>query len=224
MHPNYFGSLTQASTTFLGCDDNNQEIYVSLSSLLPMLSPNDLVIGGWDINNANLSDAMYRACVFDYNLQKQLSPYMKDIVPLKSIYYPDFIAANQSTRANNVHKGNHASTTHLNILRNDIRKFKKDNKLDKVIVLWSANTERFADVISGVHDTESNLLEAIESQHKEISQSQMFAAAAILEGCAYINGSPQNTFCPALIEMAQLSGVQKTICFVLFCCFLVSCD
>merc|ERR1719442_245195 len=35
----------------------------------------------------------------------------------------------------------------------------------------------------------------------------MFAAASILEGCAFINGSPQNTFCPALVAMARASNV-----------------
>lgn len=45
---------------------------------------------------------MQRAQVLDWDLQRQLIPYMKDIVPLPSIYIPDFIAANQSDRANNV--------------------------------------------------------------------------------------------------------------------------
>jgi len=31
----------------------------------------------------------------------------------------------------------------------------------------------------------------------------MFAIASLLEGCCYINGSPQNTFVPGIIEMAQ---------------------
>merc|ERR1712050_737680 len=31
--------------------------------------------------------------------------------------------------------------------------------------------------------------------------------ASILEGCAYINGSPQNTFVPGVIELAEQNGV-----------------
>lgn len=53
----------------------------------------------------NLADAMARAKVLDIDLQKQLRPYMEHMVPLPGIYDPDFIAANQSTRANNVIKG-----------------------------------------------------------------------------------------------------------------------
>ncbi|KAJ0388830.1 hypothetical protein P43SY_011627 [Pythium insidiosum] len=70
-----------------------------------MVHPNDMVIGGWDISSLNLGDAMKRAEVLDYDLQRQLYPMMKDIKPLPSIYYPDFIAANQADRADNVLKG-----------------------------------------------------------------------------------------------------------------------
>lgn len=73
-----------------------------MHSLVPFVNPNDLVIGGWDINNMNLADAMERAKVLDWGLQQKLRPFMKDIVPLPSVYTPDFIAANQKDRANNV--------------------------------------------------------------------------------------------------------------------------
>ena len=53
----------------------------------------------------NLADAMARAKVFDIDLQKQLRPYMESMLPLPGIYDPDFIAANQEERANNVIKG-----------------------------------------------------------------------------------------------------------------------
>lgn len=53
----------------------------------------------------NLADAMARAKVLDIDLQKQLRPYMEHMVPLPGVYDPDFIAANQGSRANNVIKG-----------------------------------------------------------------------------------------------------------------------
>jgi hypothetical protein len=69
------------------------------------VSPDDIVFGGWDISSMNMADAMTRAKVLDIDLQKQLRPYMESIVPLPGIYDPDFIAANQGSRANNVIKG-----------------------------------------------------------------------------------------------------------------------
>ena len=101
---NYFGSLTQASAIRVG-SFNGEEIYAPFKSLLPMVNPDDVVFGGWDISDMNLADAMARAKVFDIDLQKQLRPYMESMVPLPGIYNPDFIAANQGSRANNVIKG-----------------------------------------------------------------------------------------------------------------------
>lgn len=53
----------------------------------------------------NLADAMARAKVLDIDLQKQLRPYMESMVPLPGIFDPDFVAANQGSRANNVIQG-----------------------------------------------------------------------------------------------------------------------
>jgi len=72
---------------------------------LEQVNPDDIVFGGWDISNMNLADAMARAKVLDIDLQKQLRPFMEHMVPLPGIYDPDFIAANQDSRANNIIKG-----------------------------------------------------------------------------------------------------------------------
>lgn len=204
---NYYGSMIQSSTVRIGATADGEDVFVPMKDVLPTVNPNDLIIGGWDISKANLAVAMERAEVLDWQLQQKLKPAMEQYVPLPSIYYPDFIAANQSDRADNILKGDHSCMEHVEKIREDIRNFKTENRLDTVIVLWTANTERFCDVIDGVHDTEANLMEAIRKGHSEISQSTVFAVASILEGCSYINGSPQNTFVPGVIEMANRLGV-----------------
>jgi len=125
--------------------------------------------------------------------------------PLPSIYSESFIAANQSDRADNVIHG--TKQEQLEVIRKNIRDFRASNKLDKVIVLWTANTERYASVASGLNDTATNLLSSIEKDVDEVSPSTIFAVASILEGCSYINGSPQNTCVPGVIELALREGV-----------------
>lgn len=196
----YLGSVTQASTVRLG-SMGADELYVPMNQLLPMLDPNEVVLGGWDISSMNLGDAMARAEVFEYDLQRQLYPHMHGMVPLPAVYFPDFIAANQADRADNVLTGSKAEQ--LATLRADIRHFKAANKLDKVIVLWSANTERYSEIVPGVNDTADNLLAAVERGESEIAPSTLYAVASVLEGCTYINGSPQNTFVPGLLQLAQ---------------------
>ena len=60
--PNYWGSLTQASTCRVG-NYKGEEVYVPFNKLLPLVHPNDIVLGGWDISSLNLAEAMERAQV-----------------------------------------------------------------------------------------------------------------------------------------------------------------
>uniref|UniRef100_A0AAQ5YD18 inositol-3-phosphate synthase n=1 Tax=Amphiprion ocellaris TaxID=80972 RepID=A0AAQ5YD18_AMPOC len=200
---NYYGSLLQASTVCIGSGLEG-EVNVPFRDLLPMVHPNDIVFDGWDISAKDLGGAMERAEVLDWSLQEQLRPYMSCLKPRPSIYIPEFIAANQESRADNVLTG--TMVEQVEQIRADIRDFRQSSGVDKVIVLWTANTERFCDIVPGVNDTAKNLLAAIQAG-AEVSPSTLFAVASILEGCAYINGSPQNTFVPGAVELAVQRGV-----------------
>ncbi|KAL8693242.1 MAG: hypothetical protein Q9224_003791 [Gallowayella concinna] len=204
---NYYGSVVMASTMKLGTEaKTGKEINIPFHNVLPMVHPNDLVIGGWDISGMSLAQAMDRAAVLEPTLKDMVKKEMAEMKPLPSIYYPDFIAANQEDRADNVLDGSKASLAHVEKLRKDIQQFKSTHGLDKVIVLWTANTERYADIVPGVNDTADNLMKAIESGHEEVSPSTVFAVACILENAPFINGSPQNTFVPGAIELAEKHG------------------
>ncbi|KAH0828938.1 hypothetical protein J3R83DRAFT_2362 [Lanmaoa asiatica] len=202
--PNYIGSVLRASTVPIGSEPGTaKDIHVPLCDVLPMVHPNDLVLGGWDISSVPMDKAMERARVLEYDLQRQVKPHMALLgSPLPSIYYPDFIAANQSARADNVVPGTDKQA-HLEHIRADIRRFKAENQLDRVVVFWTANTERYSDIIPGVNDTADSVLTSIRSSHSEVSPSTLFAVAAILEGEPFVNGAPQNTFVPGVIELAE---------------------
>ncbi|PZC77511.1 hypothetical protein B5X24_HaOG203224 [Helicoverpa armigera] len=96
MDPNWWGSITQASTVRLGIDEKGCDVHVPMSHLLPMVHPDDLVIDGWDISPLNLAESMVRAKVIDFDLQQKLKKEMSAMKPRPAIYDPDFIAANQS--------------------------------------------------------------------------------------------------------------------------------
>uniref|UniRef100_A0A0M3HSW5 Inositol-3-phosphate synthase n=1 Tax=Ascaris lumbricoides TaxID=6252 RepID=A0A0M3HSW5_ASCLU len=198
---NYYGSITQSTTIHIGWDGEKQ-VYVPFNKILPMVEPNDLIIDGWDINNANLYEAMRRAKVFEPELQEKLRPYMEGIIPKPSIYYPDFIASNQETRANNIIRAS-SKQQYVQQIRNDIRQFKQHNNLECVVVLWTASTERYVDVREGLNMNADEILSSIARNDNEISPSNLFAVAAILEGAHYINGSPQNTLVPGIIDLAE---------------------
>ena len=120
--PNYWGSVMMASTAKVGNDKYGNGVFTPMQNMLPMVHPNDFVVSGWDISSMNLGDAMRRSKVLDINLQNSLYPHMKGIKPLPSMYFPDFIAANQSDRADNVLKG--SKQEQMEQIQKDIRDFK----------------------------------------------------------------------------------------------------
>ena len=75
---------------------------------------------GWDISSMDLGSAMERAQVFDWSLQEQLRPHMSGLKPRPSIYFPDFIAANQEDRADNVLTGSMAEQVTLGLLHQQV--------------------------------------------------------------------------------------------------------
>jgi len=81
---------------------------------------------------------MKRAQVLDVGLQQQLTPHMESMKPRPSVYYPDFIAANQSDRADNVIGGS-CKWDHLEHLRADIQDFKTSKQLDTVSSSYQLN-------------------------------------------------------------------------------------
>lgn len=202
---NWYGSITQASTVYIGADEEFKDIYMPMKDLIPMVNPDDIVIDGWDISSVNIGDAMRRAQVLDIGLQDQVYKSLATMKPRPSIYDPDFIAANQSERANNLIEG--TKQEQFEQIRRDIQDFKKKSKVDTVIVLWTANTERFCAVEEGLNSTMQELEASLKANKSEISPSTIFAMASIAERCTYINGSPQNTFVPGLVELAEQRGV-----------------
>jgi myo-inositol-1-phosphate synthase len=104
-------------------------------------------------------------------------------------------------------------STISNTTRSD---FKAANNLDKVIVQWTANTERFAEIIEGVNDTADNLLKAIEAGHEEVAPSTFVPGAIQLaeKHNAFIGGddfkSGQTKMKSALVDFMINAGIKLT--------------
>ena len=119
---NYYGSVVMGSTIKLGTEaKTGKEINIPFHDVLPMVHPNDLVIGGWDISGLDMAAAMDRAAVLEPTLKSMVREQMSKMKPLPSIYYPDFIAANQEERADNILEGSKATMSHVEQIRKDIK-------------------------------------------------------------------------------------------------------
>lgn len=68
---------------------------------------------GWDISSWDLGRAMERARVLEWSLQEKLYPHMSQLKPRPSVYIPEFIAANQESRADNLIPGTKAEQVNI---------------------------------------------------------------------------------------------------------------
>jgi len=141
-----------------------------------------MLIHGWDINKANLFEACKRSHVLEPDLVNQLKPELSEIVPLPAVVNQDFIAANQADRMDNLFKGTNVEC--IAKIRKDIQNMKE--KVDKVVVLWTANTEMMMyPELKEIGDVQQMI-----ERNGNMPSSVLFCVAAIEEQVLYLNGSP----------------------------------
>jgi len=159
-----------------------KDVFKPVHEILPMVSPIDFEISGWDINNRNLFEAAKNARVLEPSLLNAMRTELEAIVPLPSILNQDFIAANQSDRVNNVFQGTNQEC--IDKIRKDIRDMKQ--RVEKVIVLWTANTEMYMlPEIATVEELKDRI-----ARNSGMAASVLFCVACIEEQVLYLNGSP----------------------------------
>ena len=200
--PNYFGSFTQCATSKVGvkklAKGGIEDVYKPIKEFLPTVAPTDFDVTGWDISSANMFESCKRAGVLEVDLVNKLEDKLKEIKPMKAAFNPEFIAANQSDRVDNALEGTNEQV--IEIIREDIRKHKENN--DKVIVLWTANTEMFLlPELETIQDVEKAV-----SENASLPASVLYCIACIKEQVLYLNGSPQNTFHPGVVALAEKEG------------------
>lgn len=170
-------------------------------------------VGGWDIRPTKLGDALLDAQILDYDLVRKVQEEMNKMRVFKGYYDERFIGSSQHETATHVLTEREASEA-LKYLRADIRYFKwRNGVVGHTTVVWSASVEPNCEL---PYDTARDLLDAIEMPERErkrpIPPSLLYATAALLEGCSFVNGGSQNTLsCRGLTDLAQ----QQHGCYLL---------
>lgn len=162
-------------------------------------------VGGWDIRATPLGDALYHARILEYDLVRQVRDEMNKMVIMPGVWDPDFIGESQHSTATNVLHAAIGRQERVGLLRADIRRWKKENKVTgHTTVIWSASVERPSKhSFEDTHD----LLSAIQNNDKEVSPSMLYAVAAAREGCSFVNGGSQNTICKAIVDLFKENSV-----------------
>jgi myo-inositol-1-phosphate synthase len=191
------GSLTQMGTVRLGKRTEGRS--PKISEILPLSSLDDLVFGGWDIFEDDCYAAARTAGVIEPALLDQVRPELEKIRPWPAVFDRHYV---KRLDGPNVKKGKNKKDLAEQIV-GDIRKFKADNKLDRLVMVWCGSTEIFM-TETPAHQTMEAFERALETNDPAIPSSMIYAYAAIREGIPYANAAPNLTAdIPALVELAS---------------------
>ncbi|NNF22009.1 MAG: inositol-3-phosphate synthase [Saprospiraceae bacterium] len=194
------GSLSQMGRIRLGKRTKKNKPFIK--DLAPLAPLKNVVFGGWDIFSENMYEAAVHAGVLDINLLKKLKRPLENIKPMKAVFDKQYVKKLHGTHI----KKAKTKMALAEALMKDIRKFKKDNGCDRLVMVWCGSTEIYIEE-SKVHQTLASFETGLKRNSKDIPPSMIYAYAAIKMGIPYANGAP-NLSCdvPALVELAKQTG------------------
>ncbi len=193
------GSMTQYDKIRVGEGENKK--YLKYNQIVPLADLNDIVFGAWDVYPANAYESAMHAEVLK---EKDITPVkdeLEQIVPMKAAFDHNYA---KRLDGDNIMVGK-TRWEMVEQLREDIRNFKKEKGVDRVVVLWAASTEVYVPVDEKCHYKLADLEAAMKADDKEhVAPSMCYAYAALAEGAPFIMGAPNTTVdIPAMWEMAE---------------------
>ena len=194
------GSLSQMGTVRLGKRTDGRSPLIK--EFVPLAALDDLVFGAWDIFPDNCYEAARTSGVLESSLLEQLRPDLEAIRPWPAVfdqrYVKRLMGPNVKTGASKRELADQVSA--------DIRRFRADNGLERLVLVWCGSTEVFIEP-GPVHQSLAAFEEGLEQSDPAIPSSMIYAYAAIKEGLPYANAAPNlSADIPALAELASQTG------------------
>ena len=191
------GSLTQMGTIRLGKRTDNRT--PRIVDFVPLTALEDLVFGGWDVFPDNAYEAATHAGVLEQKTLDALKEPLAAIAPQKAVFDRHYVKRLEGSHV----KEARSKWDLAQQVRQDIQRFKSDNGLDRVVMIWCGSTEIF---LSGgeTHASVDAFEKGLKESDEAIAPSMIYAYAALSEGVAYLNGAPNLTVdTPAMTELAR---------------------
>ena len=194
------GSLTQIGTIRLGKRTDARSPLIK--DFVPLSALDDLVFGAWDIFDDNCYESAKTAGVLDAPLLEQLRPELEAIRPWPAVFDQQYV---KRLMGPNVKTGANKRELAEQVIA-DIRRFKEENGLDRLVMVWCGSTEIFR-APQPVHGSLDAFEQGLEASDSAIPSSMIYAYAALKEGIPYANAAPNlSADVPALTELAAQTG------------------
>lgn len=196
-----YGSVTQMQTIRLG--KRTEKRFPLIKDFIPLANLNDLVFGGWDIFNMTPYEGAKKAGVLKDDDIEKARNFLQSIHPMKGVFNQYYV---KKLNGDYVKPWGNKMELAKEIME-DIKKFKKESGVDRLVIVWAASTEIYIPP-SEVHLSLENFERGLEENNKDISPSMIYAYAALKLGIPFINGAPALTVdFPAMYELADKNHV-----------------
>src|SRR5438093_11997103 len=177
------GSVTQLATIRLGKRTEGRSPMIR--EFVPLEKLDSLVFGGWDIFPDTAYEAAVKAGVLQPPHLEEVKGLLGGIRPMRAAFDQAYVK-----RLNGTHVKKAKTKFDLaEEIKDDIRQFKKETGVPRVVMVWCGSTEVFQSP-SEVHADPKQFEEAMRVNHPAIAPSMRYAWAAITSGVAFANGAP----------------------------------
>ncbi len=195
------GSLTQLASVRLGKRTENRSPRSRTSSRSRRWTTSGSV-RGTSSRTTPTSPRATRRCSSRTSLDQLREP-LQAVKPMAAVFSPEYV---RRLDGPNVKK----APTKRDLgeaLREDIRRFMKENDCARGVMVWCASTEVYLQP-SAVHAELGRFEAAMAANDPAIAPSMIYAWAALQEGIPFANGAPNLTVdLPALQELAKRKGL-----------------
>ncbi len=163
-----------------------------------------LVVRGWDLDGSDLRKAAEQHGVLDHRQLEEAGPALSALTPWPAAGDADF--------CRNVTGGNVALAetrrAQVDAVRADLRRFREEERLDGLVLVNLASTERWPDPSAAALQTTEAFEAGLDADDRAITPAMVYAYAAIAEGVGYVNFTPSLAAdVPALVAFAEARGV-----------------
>jgi myo-inositol-1-phosphate synthase len=191
------GSLTQLGTIRLGKRTAGRNPLIR--DLVPLANLDEIEFGGWDIFPDDAYEAALRAKVLERQHLDAVKDELQAIVPMAGVFDQAYVP-----RLRGVHvKDSKTKRDAVEQIRADIRRFKTERGVERLVVVWCASTETYV-TQAQVHDTIATFEKGLAANDPAISPTQIYAWACLIEGVPFANGAPNlGVDFPAAVALAR---------------------
>lgn len=165
---------------------------------IDFIKEEEMIFGGWDVYYSNSFEMANYHQIIPYQLYQESQKELEKIVPLKGVV--NIWDTNEAINSQySIKMWNFKNFYEvINMLRKDIDEFRKKNRLDKVFMVYLGLPLKNIKNLDDINYVSFEELKKIDGNF--LPSSVAYAVAAILEGCGFIDFTPNLTLQLDFIE------------------------